>query len=108
MTRLGYGKNIKVGEFKGQGRGGIGVRCLRFRKTIKGDYVTDAIIAKKDNEVMLVTLSGTLCRQKIASISVQKRDSQGVRIIKLDSKDEVIAVSEVDDDPDDQPALIEV
>ncbi len=108
VTRLGYGKNIKVGEFKGQGRGGIGVRCLRFRKTIKGDYVTDAIIAKKDNEVMLVTLSGTLCRQKIASISVQKRDSQGVRIIKLDSKDEVIAVSEVDDDPDDQPALIEV
>lgn len=108
VTRLGYGKNIKVGEFKGQGRGGIGVRCLRFRKTIKGDYVTDAIIAKKDNEVMLVTLSGTLCRQKIASISVQKRDSQGVRIIKLDSKDEVIAVSEVDDDPDDQPALIDV
>jgi DNA gyrase subunit A len=109
VTRMGYGKNIKIGEFKGQGRGGIGVRCLRFRKTVKGDYVTDAIIVKKDNEVMLVTLSGTLCRQKIASISVQKRDSQGVRIIKLDSKDEVIAVSEVDDDPEDQTAtLIEV
>ena len=109
VTRMGYGKNIKVGEFKIQGRGGIGVRCLRFRKTVKGDYVTDAIIVKKDNEVMLVTMSGTLCRQKIASISVQKRDSQGVRIVKLDANDEVIAVSEVDDDPLDQTAtLLEV
>jgi DNA gyrase subunit A len=107
VTRFGYGKNIKVGEFKSQGRGGIGVKCLRFRKTIKGDCVTDAIIAKKENEIMLVTKSGTLCRQKIASISVQKRDSQGVKIVKLDSDDEVIAMSEVSDDMETDIPLLD-
>jgi len=107
VTRFGYGKNIKVGEFKSQGRGGIGVKCLRFRKTIKGDCVTDAIIAKKENEIMLVTKSGTLCRQKIASISVQKRESQGVKIVKLDSDDEVIAMSEVSDDMETDIPLLD-
>ena len=98
ITRFGYGKNIKVGEFKCQKRGGIGVKCLKFRKTIKGDSVTAALIAKKEHEIMVVSKDGTICRQKIASISVQKRESQGVKIMKLDSRDEVIAMTEVMED----------
>jgi len=98
ITRFGYGKNIKIGEFKCQNRGGIGVKCLKFRKTIKGDCVTAALIAQKENEMMVVSKDGTICRQKIASISVQKRESQGVKIMKLDDKDEVIAMTEVTED----------
>ncbi|NBV41688.1 DNA gyrase subunit A, partial [bacterium] len=97
VTRFGYGKNVKVGEFKCQRRGGIGVKCLKFRKTVKGDVVTAAIITKKENEIMLVSASGTICRQKIASISVQKRDSQGVKIVKLDANDEVIAMTDIEE-----------
>jgi len=98
ITRFGYGKNIKIGEFKCQKRGGIGVKCLKFRKTIKGDSVTAALIAKKEHEIMVVSKDGTICRQKIASISVQKRESQGVKIMKLDDKDEVIAMTEMMED----------
>lgn len=101
ITKLGYGKNIKVGDFKGQRRGGIGVRCLKFRKTVAGDRVTDAVIAKKEQDMMAVTKSGTMCRQAIGSISVQKRESQGVRIVKLDAKDEIIAMSALDLEEDD-------
>ncbi len=103
VTSKGYGKNIKVGEFKDQRRGGIGVRSIRFRKTIMGDEIRDAIITSKDMELMLVTKQGTLCRQKIANISIQKRTSQGVRIVKLDSDDEVVAIDKmvVDDQVDE-------
>lgn len=95
ITAKGYGKNIKVSEFRNQARAGIGVRCLKFRKTIKGDYVTDAMIVQKSNEVMLVTKTGTMCRQQLSSISTQRREAQGVRIIKLDEKDSVVAMSQV-------------
>jgi len=95
LTLKGYGKNLRVNEFKTQGRGGIGVKALRFRKTVPGDRVTDGVICSKDDELMIVTKKGTLCRQQISRISVQRRASQGVRIVKLDAKDTVMAMAKV-------------
>jgi hypothetical protein len=46
-----------------------------------------------------------MCRQAIGSISVQKRESQGVRIVKLDPKDEIIAMSALDEEVDEQATL---
>ncbi len=95
ITTNGYGKNVNVNEFKVQSRGGVGVKSLRFRKTVPGDHVVDAIIVSKENDMMIVTKEGTLCRQKISAVSTQKRSSQGVRIAKLDDKDTVMAISEI-------------
>ncbi|MFC1752159.1 DNA gyrase subunit A [Thermoproteota archaeon] len=102
ITSKGYGKNIRVSEFRCQSRGGIGVKSLKFRKTIPGDCVKDALITPKDNELIIVTKNGTLCRQKVARISTQRRESQGVIIVKLDPKDEVVAMSTVIQDEQDQ------
>lgn len=99
ITTNGYGKNVNVNEFKVQARGGVGVKSLRFRKTVPGDCVIDAMIADKENDMMIVTKEGTLCRQKINAISTQKRSSQGVKIAKLDNKDTVIAISEIENNP---------
>lgn len=95
ITSNGHGKNVHVDEFKCQKRGGIGVRGLKFRKTVKGEEVTDAIVAQKENEIMVVTKNGTMCRQQISSISTQRREAMGVRILKLDKGDRVMAMSEV-------------
>ncbi len=107
ITNYGYGKNIKVDEFKCQNRAGIGVKSLKFRKTMPGDAVTDTAIVAKDDEVMIVSSSGTLCRQKVSNISVQRRESQGVRILKLDKKDAVIAMSKVPEQEEDGEEGIE-
>ena len=48
---------------------------------------------QKENEIMVVTKKGTMCRQQISKISTQRRSSQGVRIVKLDSKDRVMAIA---------------
>ena len=107
ITTNGYGKNVPIKEFKIQARGGIGVRSLKFRKTVAGDRIIDAVITNKDNEIMIVTKSGTLCRQKVGAISVQKRDSQGVKVLKLDDKDQVIAITEVEKEEESlQPTLL--
>lgn len=110
VTSYGYGKNMRVDEFKTQNRGGIGVKGLNFRKTMPGDYVTDAVVTKKDNDIMMVTENGTMCRQSVKNISVQRRESQGVRIVKLDNKDRVIAMSKVPEfiDEEEEQDVIEV
>ena len=100
ITTNGFGKNVLIDEFKCQNRGGIGVKGLKFRKTIKGEQVTDAIVAQKENEIMIVTKSGTMCRQKIAAISTQRREAMGVKILKLDAGDQVMAMSQVDQETD--------
>ena len=95
ITKFGYGKNIRISEFKVQNRSGIGVRSLKFRKTVKDDAVIDALTVLKEDEIMLVTLNGTMCRQKVQNISTQRRESQGVKIIKPDEKDCVTAMEKV-------------
>ena len=91
----GYGKNVRVKEFRCQNRGGVGVKGLSFRKSLKDERVQAAIVADPDNEIMIVTQSGTMCRQQIASISTQRREAMGVRIVKLDDADKVMAMTQV-------------
>ena len=88
-------KNIKVSEFKVQKRGGVGVKCIKFRKTLKDDCVNDGVISHKDNAVMIITEKGTMCKQSISTISTQRREAMGVTIMKLDKSDSVISMQEV-------------
>lgn len=95
ITKYGYGKNIRVNEFRCQNRGGIGVKSINFRKTLGDDEVKDAVIVSKDHEIMVVTENGTICRQAVAKISTQRRSSMGVKIIKLDDGDKITAMKSI-------------
>lgn len=96
ITRYGYGKNVKLSEFRCQNRGGIGVKSLSFRKSIKDDEIKDAVIARRDQGILIVTEKGTLCRQAVGKISTQRREAQGVRIMKCDTGDYVTAMSVIE------------
>jgi DNA gyrase subunit A len=96
MTRYGYGKTVLISHFRPQTRGGVGVRSIKFRVSLNDDRVVDAFITSKDDECLIVTEKGTMCRQLIKSISTQKREAQGVRIIKLDAKDKVTAIAMIE------------
>lgn len=98
ITAKGYGKNMKVSEFRCQARGGIGVKCLKFRKTVKDDHITDGVVVQHEDELMIVSKGGTMCRQKVSAISTQRRESQGVIILKLDKNDAVISIKKVIED----------
>ena len=95
ITKYGYGKNIRIDEFKCQNRAGIGVKSIKFRKTLKDDCIKDTVITTKEDEIMIVTKNGTITRQAVKNISTQRRESQGVTIMKMDRGDEVIAMSRV-------------
>ena len=78
----GYGKRTPVEEFPVHGRGGQGVIALQI--TERNGKVVGALLVKPEDEIMLISSSGTLVRTPVSDISIQGRNTQGVRLIRLD------------------------
>jgi DNA gyrase subunit A len=55
-----------------------------------------------DDELMLITSAGTLVRTPVADISTMGRNTQGVRLIRLDEADRLVGISRVEPMQDDE------
>ncbi|PZN26580.1 MAG: DNA gyrase subunit A, partial [Proteobacteria bacterium] len=86
----GYGKLTPVEEFPLHGRGGQGVIALQT--TERNGRMVGALQISPDDEVMLISSSGTLVRTPVKDISVQGRNTQGVRLIRLDEGDRLVGL----------------
>jgi len=104
-TEHGYGKRTPVDEFSRQGRGGQGV--IAIRTAGRNGAVVGALQVAMEDEIMLITSAGTLVRTPVAEISVMGRNTQGVRLIRLDEEDRLVGIEGVealrsgDDDEED-------
>src|SRR6185295_2968527 len=88
VTENGYGKRTEEAEYRIQGRGGKGI--IDIKTTERNGKVVSVAQAKDTDEVMLVTNGGMLIRMKVKEISVIGRNTQGVRLISLESADEKV------------------
>ncbi|HEU4386144.1 MAG TPA: DNA gyrase subunit A [Anaeromyxobacteraceae bacterium] len=94
VTRNGYGKRTELSEYRVQSRGGKGI--ITIKTTERNGPVVAAGPAHDGEEVMLITNRGMLIRLPVKQISVIGRNTQGVRLIAVESKDElVMAVARV-------------
>jgi DNA gyrase subunit A len=98
VTDLGFGKRTPVSEFRLQQRGGYGVTLVRL--TEKNGAVAGIRHVHEDDQVLLLTEKGMLIRVNAAEISRIGRATQGVRLIRLDEGDRVVAVARVEDSDD--------
>lgn len=98
-TANGYGKRTPISEFPLHGRGGQGVIAIQTSAR-NGDLV-GAILAGDDDDVMLISNSGTLVRTPAAEISVLGRNTQGVRVIRLDENEQLVGLAQVQAVEDD-------
>ncbi len=103
ITNDGFGKRIKIGEFRVQGRGGLGLIGTKF-KTPKSKLATIRAVSPND-EFIIATSNGVVVRQKIGDISFQSRMATGSRIMKLDDEDEVVSINPIID-PDEDESVI--
>jgi DNA gyrase subunit A len=106
-TEHGYGKVTPVEEFSRQGRGGQGV--ISIRTSDRNGYVVGALQVSPDDEIMLITSTGTLVRTAVDQISIMGRNTQGVRLIRLDDDllvgiERVKALKGDDDEDEDEDA----
>jgi DNA gyrase subunit A len=88
VTENGYGKRTEEAEYRIQGRGGKGI--IDIKTTERNGKVVSVAQAKDTDEVMLVTNGGMLIRMKVKEISVIGRNTQGVRLISLESAEEKV------------------
>jgi DNA gyrase subunit A len=94
-TENGYGKRTDVSQYPAHGRGGQGVVSIQVNER-NGDVV-GATLVKDDDEIMLITDGGTLVRTRVAEISVQGRNTQGVRLIGLSGGEKLVGVERIEE-----------
>ncbi len=93
VTELGYGKRTAFEEYSTIRRGGIGV--INIKITDKNGKAVAIKTVKDDDQLLLITQSGIAIRVPANQISVIGRNTQGVRIIKLEQNDKVTSVAVV-------------
>ena len=94
VTELGYGKRTLIDDYRLIRRGGSGVINI---KTDKGK-VAGIKTVFDDDELLFMTQKGQAIRVSAKDISVIGRNTQGVRIMKLDADDKVNTVAKVEKD----------
>jgi DNA gyrase subunit A len=93
-TANGYGKRTELGEYRTQSRGGKGI--ITIKTTERNGAVVAALRVLDAEQIMLITNKGMLIRMRAAQISVIGRNTQGVRLIAIESRDEqVVAAARV-------------
>jgi DNA gyrase subunit A len=102
-TENGYGKLTPLEEYPVQGRGGQGVICIQTSE--RNGRLVGAMQVATDDELMLITSGGTLVRTPVADISVMGRNTQGVRLIRLDEGDRLVGISRIEALQDDAGAV---
>ena len=99
-TEYGYGKRTPVTEYPVKGRGGQGV--ISIQASERNGEVVGAVQVNDDDEVMLITDSGTLVRIAVSDISTMGRNTQGVRLIRLTNEEKLVEIEKVESIEDEE------
>lgn len=99
-TENGYGKKTKVSEYRVQSRGGKGV--INIKANDRNGKVIGIKRVGEEDDVMLITQKGIINRQPVKSISTLGRNTQGVRLIKLQDGDRLVSIARIIHDNEEQ------
>ncbi len=92
-TVNGYGKRTPLSEYPLRGRGGQGV--ISIQTSERNGAVVGAICVDEGDETMLITNGGTLIRSRVGEVSRVGRNTQGVKLIKMGDKEQLISIARI-------------
>jgi DNA gyrase subunit A len=90
----GFGKRTPLGDYPVKGRGTRGVINIDASER-NGDVIGMQLVTD-DVEVMFITEKGIVMRTRVAEIRETGRNAQGVKLIRLDERDKLVALACVD------------
>jgi DNA gyrase subunit A len=100
VSENGIGKRSALGDYRVQRRGGKGI--ITMQQTPK----TGRLIALKDvlpeDELMMITKGGIIIRCPVQGIRVSGRNTQGVKLMNLDTDDLIVDVARVQKEDEDE------
>ncbi|MEM9532766.1 MAG: DNA gyrase subunit A [Pseudomonadota bacterium] len=100
-TLNGFGKRTRLEEFPSHNRGGQGVIAIQVSD--RNGALVGAVQVGDEDQVMLISNAGTLVRTRVAEISVQGRNTQGVTLIRLGEEEDLVGIAPIEsiDEDDD-------
>jgi len=93
VSENGFGKRTPLEEYRLQNRGGKGIITMSI--TERNGPLVGLQVARSDDELMVITRGGIIIRMGMGTISSMGRNTQGVKLINLDSQDGVATVAPV-------------
>ena len=99
ISEYGYGKRTKINQFTAHARGGVGIRSA-IVNTKTGDLMGVKTLTGVDQEVIIISQQGQTIRLGIKDIPALGRATQGVRIMRLNDKDQVVSLALVEKSED--------
>lgn len=91
VTEKGYGKRTLLSEFKTQNRGGKGLKSIQVSP--KNGHLVGFKIVSEDEELVILTREGQLIRLEVDDVSLQKRYSRGVLLMRLPEEDRIVGIA---------------
>ena len=91
ITEDGYGKRTSPDEYREQGRNGKGIRAINL--TDKTGDLAALLLVHEEEDILLITDDGTIIRTPAADVRLCGRNTQGVRVMKLQEGSKVIGVA---------------
>jgi DNA gyrase subunit A len=93
VSANGYGKRTPIAEWRVQGRGGLGIIAMDMSER-NGELVRLCLVRPED-ALMCITDGGVVIRTRCAEIRETGRNTQGVRVIRLDEGEHVVDVEKL-------------
>ncbi len=93
VTDKGYGKRTPLDEYRIQSRGGKGI--INMKATDRNGKVINVLEVSDKDELLLITKKGVVMRIRVKEVRECSRNTQGVRLINLDSGDSLVDVARV-------------
>lgn len=90
ITENGFGKRTELDEYRVQNRGGKGV--ITYKITPKTGKLVGVRIASEEDDVMLITDTGTIIRINVKDISILGRSTQGVTLMRTSDGGKVVSM----------------
>jgi len=91
VTENGFGKRTNLKEYRLQSRGGSGIKTAKVTEKTGNLVISKILINEED--LILISKKGQVIRTKISTIPILGRNTQGVKIMKLEERDKVASAT---------------
>jgi len=106
ITEKGYGKRSKISDYRvSKHRGGKGI--ITLNSTPRVGKMVSIMDVQDTDDILMITSKGKIIRQSVKNIRIVGRNTQGVRLIRLDEEDKVAGVARTVREEDQDKEVIE-
>ena len=100
VTENGYGKRTDPDEYSITNRGGKGVKAMNI--TEKTGLLAALLMVRPDEDIMIINDDGTIIRTPVEEISCTGRNTQGVKLMRVDNGSRIVDVARAEREPEEE------